>query len=436
MYPFLSEQKLTKDLFELRDQLLLADGLLPQWMDQTPADLLATKKIVVCGSVCRSEIRVLANSANVIGIVDDFLYQRQSHLFGIPVIGSDSWVSLAAGQPDIISCILTPGGAAFQHFTKLATQWGLPTLLPLQFLHIVERCKLDHTGETGRFFWYGYEFFTAVLGDLDRLIKVSSHFTDSYSRISWLCVLLYRLTLNPFYLEACAVGQGAEGFNLNSYSTNRQFFKFSDQEIYVDGGAFNGDTIEGFLRACNGQFKRIHSFEPSSHNNDLIRARLASLQHEYLKPLAASISLHEQGLWDSTTTLKFNPSQVVADFAAAGPVQTQSAHLVDSGIVSHIYDKSLEESVSVIVPVTTIDEATDATATFIKLEIEGSELRALNGARQTIARNRPQMALSIYHKPEDLLTLTDFVAETDKGYKLGFRQHNRLCPDAMVLYCS
>ncbi|KLD70712.1 hypothetical protein Y887_10455 [Xanthomonas pisi DSM 18956] len=100
-----------------------------------------------------------------------------------------------------------------------------------------------------------------------------------------------------------------------------------------------------------------------------------------------------------------------------------------------MYDKSLEDDVSVTVPVTTIDDATDSTATFIKLEIEGSELKALHGARETIKKNRPKIALSLYHKPEDFLTLMEFIAQTDKGYKLGFRQHNRLCPDAMVLYC-
>ncbi|WP_213876101.1 FkbM family methyltransferase [Pseudomonas sp. dw_358] len=159
------------------------------------------------------------------------------------------------------------------------------------------------------------------------------------------------------------------------------------------------------------------------------------MQNEYLKPLVGNITLHEQGLWESTTALKFNPGCTVPGFGA-DPVLPNTAHVADSGMLSHVHGQSLGDSIAFTSPVTTIDEATGQTATFIKLEIEGSELKALHGARQTIARNRPQMAISMYHKPEDLLTLTEFVVETDKGYRLGFRQHNRLCPDAMVMYCA
>lgn len=438
MYPFLSEQQLVREVFELRDAFARPDALFPAWLDQTPLDVLRSKKFVVCGSVCRSEIRVLAKAANVIAIVDDFLCQKQSHLYGIPVIDSDAWVALAAGQGDVVSCLLTPGGNAFQHFTKLATQWSLPVLLPLQFLYLIKTCGIDVTGETGRFFWYGHEFFTAVRDNVDQLVKLASGFADPFSRISWLCVLLYRLTLNPFYLEACAVGHHTDGFKLNSYSTNREFFKFGDEEVYVDGGAFDGDTLQGFLRACNGRFKHIHTFEPSAVNNQAIRARLVGLRDEYLLPLESRITQHEAGLWSRTTTLAFNASLTVSEYAGngGGYAQVQTAHLLDTGLLTHIYDPAHEQSVASTIAVTTVDEAADLQATFIKLEIEGAELEALHGARQTIARNRPQMAISMYHKPEDLLTLTQFVQETDKGYRLGFRQHHRLYPDGMVMYCS
>ena len=86
--------------------------------------------------------------------------------------------------------------------------------------------------------------------------------------------------------------------------------------------------------------------------------------------------------------------------------------ILDAGVVGHIYDKQQEAMTSIQVPVTTIDAATDREVTFIKLEIEGSELQALNGARESIARNRPKMAISIYHKPEDLETLLEFVLAT------------------------
>lgn len=434
MYPFLSEQQLVREVFELRDVLRQPDALFPAWLDQTPQEMLRRKQFVVCGSVCRAEIRVLARAAKVIAIVDDFLCQHQNHLYGIPVINSDAWIAMAAGHGDVVSCVLTPGGNAFQHFTKLAAQWSLQTLLPLQFLHMVKTCHLDVSGEYGRFFLYGYEFFEAALNDVDQLVGLRAIFADPYSRISWLCVLLYRLTLNPFYLEACATGIHMDSHRLNSYVTNREFFNLKDDEVYVEGGAFDGDTLQCILRACNGRFKHIHSFEPSTANNQLIRSRLTGLQAEYLQPLASRITLHEKGLWGSTTTLKFNPDILPTGLGGA-PIYPKGAHIADSEMLKHVHGGLLEESIALTIPVTTVDEATDQTATFIKLEVEGSELPALHGARQTIARNRPKMAISVYHKPQDLLTLTQFVLETGQDYTLGFRQHNRLCPDFMVMYC-
>jgi FkbM family methyltransferase len=434
-YPFLSEETLIRDLSEARNAYALHGSCLPQWLDQSPSDFLTHKKFIVCGSVCKSEIRVLARRANVIAIVDDFLAQTTSKIFDIPVVTSDAWIELARNDLAIVSCVLTPGARAFQHFTKLAMQWDIQILKPLEFLHLLKGCSVDRRGETGRFFWYGDEFFLSTCDNLDRLLEIGNSLDDAYSRLSWLCILSYRMTLNPFFLEACAVGHLSEQFNLNSYSTNRQFFKFTQDEIYVDGGAFTGDTIESFLRAVGGKFKKIHSFEPSHEQNEKIRARLSTLQESYLKPLAGSIILHEKGLWSSTAILEFNPSQTVDMFGATVPVQAQSAHIVESGIVGHIYDEQTEKSASIKVPVTSIDESTDLEATFIKLEIEGSELNALQGAARTIERNRPKMAISMYHKPEDLETLTNYVRGTEQRYKLGFRQHNPLCPDAMVLYC-
>ncbi|ACT52027.1 FkbM family methyltransferase [Methylovorus glucosotrophus] len=433
MFPFFNEQTLKNELLQLGSELSNPAARLPQWLDKSAQSLLKDTSFIVCGSNCRSEIRVLAQHANVIAIVDDFL--KQPTLFGIPVIRSDEWIQRCLKDRAIVSCILTPNGRAFQHFTKLATQWELPTLLPLQFLHMLEECNIDRKGETGRFFWYGYEFFTYTLEHLDRLLEIPALFEDSYSRVSWLSILLYRMTLNPFYLEGCAVGTGGGQYVLNAYGVNKQFFKFSDDEVYVDGGAFTGDTIASFLTACNGKFKHIHSFEPSHDHNVQIRNRLRTLQHEYLKPLASSITLHEAGLWDSKTTLEFNPSQIVDDFDITNHVQSKSAHMVDSGIINHIYDDHVERKAAIQVPVVTIDEATNGEATYLKFEIEGSELKALHGAAETIARNRPKMAVSIYHKPEDLITLTEYVITTGQNYKLGFRQHNSLSPDAMVLYC-
>jgi FkbM family methyltransferase len=247
--------------------------------------------------------------------------------------------------------------------------------------------------------------------------------------------LNYRLTLNPSHLEAISVGHG-DGLGYNSYSTNKTFYNFSDTEVYVDGGAFTGDTIEKFLIATGGKFEHIYSFEPSSRNNTLIRERLSAIHTNFIYEPRNRIDLIEKGLWSHSTTLKFNHNGSIEQ--GGGIVSPQSAHFIESGMVEHIYkldDDSSEVNNFDLLPVVSIDDATNLSATFIKLEIEGSELKALEGSIKTIKKNRPKCAISIYHKPNDFIEIISFMINTGVGYRLDLRQHNHFCPDAMVLYC-
>lgn len=60
---------------------------------------------------------------------------------------------------------------------------------------------------------------------------------------------------------------------------------------------------------------------------------------------------------------------------------------------------------------------------YIKLDIEGSELDMLHGAAKTISRWKPKMAISAYHKPEDLFTLANYVKSLRTDYEIKFRHY-------------
>ena len=439
-FPFLSADYLAVAYRELAEELSEdINSILPVWARNDANHLLKKKKFVVCGSHCRPEIKLLAKNAEVLAIVDDYM-PSGSRIFGIPVIRTDEWVDLVRRSQEIVSCILMRSRSGFQHFVRQCIQWELRYLGPLQYFHLLKLNSVSFKGVAGRLTQFSYDFSIYAVENYQKLLQLSEEFEDEYSRISWLSILLYRITLNPFFLEACTVGRHIDRFGFNSYEINRQFFKLSDDEVYVDTGAYIGYTIEAFLRAVNGRFKHIYSFEPSVENNKQIRARLNGLQHDYLEALAGKISLIEKGVWSCDDTLLFNPcTQDVFDvdmgLDTTCHTASTSAHIVGAGFFDHMYTDEIENKLAYKVPVTTIDNATDQTATFIKFEVEGSELMALQGSAKTLERNRPKISLPLYHKPDDFIVLFEHMLNLKLGYKFGFRQHDFVHPDAMVLYC-
>lgn len=148
-------------------------------------------------------------------------------------------------------------------------------------------------------------------------------------------------------------------------------FQLHNNEVFVDCGAYDGDTIIEFRRASKEQFSRIVAFEPDPQNFAALASALNGDQR---------ITLHPYATTARRETLRF---------AAGG------------GVASRISSTGTCE-----VQTITLDEALEGIApTYIKFDIEGSEPEALEGGRETIVRNRPKMAVCVYHQPDHLWSL-------------------------------
>ena len=198
------------------------------------------------------------------------------------------------------------------------------------------------------------------------------------------------------------------------------FLDFNENETYVDAGAFTGDSIALFISAVRGKFDHIYSIEPDYDNNTEISKMIERIQPHYLEPLCGKITLIEKGVWSKNDILSFSK---VSQHDLGG-------HLIEGGL-----NTKLANSTQTKVPVTSIDFCTAQDATFIKYEVEGSELEGLKGAQRTIEKNKPKLAVAVYHKPEDLLVIPRYVRGLNMGYKIGFRQHDCFKPDATYIYC-
>jgi len=70
----------------------------------------------------------------------------------------------------------------------------------------------------------------------------------------------------------------------------------------------------------------------------------------------------------------------------------------------------------------------------IKMDIEGAEERALNGAINTVTRFRPNLAISIYHTPDQFLDIPIYLARSLKGYRFFVRNYHFISNET-ILYC-
>lgn len=166
-------------------------------------------------------------------------------------------------------------------------------------------------------------------------------------------------------------------------------------EFFVDAGCYDGFTTKEFLRWCknNGY---AYCFEPDRINVENVLQTLSDDAGRY--------ELIEKALWSKTAILSMNAR---GDFATSVALPNE--------------DELVRERVEAVA---LDDFLADKKVTFIKMDIEGAEMAALLGAREMISKQKPKLAISIYHKTEDILTIPQLILEYNPDYKLYLRHYS------------
>jgi len=175
---------------------------------------------------------------------------------------------------------------------------------------------------------------------------------------------------------------------------------------FIDCGAYIGDTIVELTQQTQN-IEYTLSFEPDNTN-------LAKLQKEIdiqkQKYPSTSFFIYPAGVYSSNKILNF------------------SNNGVDSSA-------SLDASSNIQVPVVSIDTVIlNSAPNFIKMDIEGAEKEALIGATKTIQKYKPNLAICLYHKPQDLWELPLLVKQIEPSYDMYIKVHEDMCLST-VLYC-
>ncbi len=182
--------------------------------------------------------------------------------------------------------------------------------------------------------------------------------------------------------------------------------KLSANEEFLDIGAYTGDTIDEFIRHTDGRYGRIVAMEPDSVNFEKLRNYVS-------KKGLKSVQVLKKGAWHESAKLSF------AD------------EMTGSSGVSE-YDLSAGNMISI--EVDSVDNILKGgRVTFIKMDIEGSERRAIEGAKETITRWQPKIAASIYHRREDMYDILLLLKSYVPGYRFYVRNYSDTNADT-VLY--
>ncbi len=210
------------------------------------------------------------------------------------------------------------------------------------------------------------------------------------------------------YFQAIALEPGRAGISdewRGDLYLSSGLLEYGDEEIFVDGGAFDGSDAIRLFNLLGNRLKKAYLFEPDKNNYDRMRKNINHLEISE-RELEERFRPHNFGLYNAAKNTAFvhlggDGSKIIDD-------NDQPGSSAAGGISAVRLDDLAPESEKV---------------TFIKLDVEGAEIAALNGARGVITRNKPKMALSAYHRIEDLWEIPLLVKSMVPDYKLFFRHY-------------
>ena len=167
------------------------------------------------------------------------------------------------------------------------------------------------------------------------------------------------------------------------------------EEVFLDVGCYNLETSLELLKRCSP--RHIYAFEPDKYN---FAACNKIIEDKKLK----DITMLQYGVSDRDGKIQFASMGESYSRAAAGGL-FEGTDIIPVGRIDTLIPK-------------------DEKVTFIKMDIEGMELSALYGAKEIIQRDRPKLAICIYHKLEDLTEIPLYIRSIVPDYRFYIRHYS------------
>lgn len=182
--------------------------------------------------------------------------------------------------------------------------------------------------------------------------------------------------------------------------------------VFIDGGCYDCADSYDFAEWCGGAYSSIIAFEPDPGN-------YAKCCRKVQDAPLPNFHLINAGLSDQKGTTVFDAQN------------TASSHIISAGS-----DSSGVKNNTVSIRTVAIDDVVgDRTVGFIKMDIEGAEFDALHGAKNTILRDKPFLAICVYHLRGDVFAIMDYLHHLLPEYRFWLRHYGSTIVET-VLYAS
>lgn len=178
-------------------------------------------------------------------------------------------------------------------------------------------------------------------------------------------------------------------------------------DVFVDVGAFIGDSIQSYVSMYGKGYSKIYAFEISEDSVKALEKNTANYH---------DVTIIQKGAGAEKSVMYINTNSA-----------SSSANRAES---------KEEDDTGAAVEIVAIDEELDETPTFIKMDIEGAEQGALLGCQKTIAEVHPKLAICTYHGYEDIWKIPFMIDCMYPNYKFYMRHYGgNLIPTEFVLLC-
>lgn len=305
--------------------------------------------------------------------------KAQGELDGIKIISPEQIKNEDCKKYTVIVCIVTiPFNPLYQYLKDLGFE-------DVRHFYDYSEIVFPSLMSNG---WMKSDLTPKDIESIKNVLKSLEH--DETSLAHYLQFLWWRIARKEFIYPSYPVLTGRKFFKTPSMP------KLTKNEIFIDGGAHLGQSIQDFLLATEGEFKHIYAFEPDEENLKILKNNINDEKVTFLN----------QALYDIQEEKKF-------------------LHGLD-------YASKIVEDGNKIVKAVPLDLIENLNPTIIKLHIEGDELKALEGAKKTIEKQRPILMVMADHNEDGLFKIPEFIIGL-KDYKLYFNLHD-YCGNSAVFY--